>query len=109
MDLVDLDRRARAATGDHVVALGPGDLTRRPGRRRPLRRRAGPRVGPPHRPGARHTLDHELAPTALDIVGFYPPDVFGTPVFFAEQQPCPADAPPDVRLVAALGRTPLCS
>ena len=50
-------------------------------------------------------LDHELASTALDIVGFYPPDVFGSPVFFAEQQPCPADAPPDVRLVATLGRT----
>jgi hypothetical protein len=33
------------------------------------------------------------------------PDVFGTPIFFAEQQPCPTDAPPDVLLVATLGHT----
>jgi uncharacterized protein (TIGR03086 family) len=50
-------------------------------------------------------LDPGLASAALDIVAFYPPDVFGTPIFFAEQQPCPTDAPPDVRLVATLGRT----
>ena len=43
---------------------------------------------------------------ARDRVGDDPPDVFGTPVFFAEQQPYPADAPPDVRLVALLGRQP---
>ena len=50
-------------------------------------------------------LDPDLASAALDIVAFYPPDVFGTPIFFAEQQQCATDAPPDVRLVATLGRT----
>ena len=50
-------------------------------------------------------LDPGLASAALDIVAFYPPDVFGTPIFFAAQRPCPTDAPPDVRLVATLGRT----
>lgn len=49
-------------------------------------------------------LDPELASAALDIVAFYPPDVFGTPVFFAEQQPVAADATPGERLVALLGR-----
>lgn len=53
------------------------------------------------------TLDPELASTAIDIVGFYPPDVFGTEQYFAEGLPVPADAPPDVRLVAMLGRRPV--
>ena len=50
-------------------------------------------------------LDAELASVALDIVAFYPPDVFGTEQFFAQQQEYAPDAPPDVRLVAVLGRT----
>jgi|SoiMethySBSTD1v2_1073268.scaffolds.fasta_scaffold02871_11 uncharacterized protein (TIGR03086 family) len=185
MDLLDLDRRALAATGAHVDALGPDDLTRptpcaewdvrallnhvlgnnhlyatavsgaavdwaERDRDRvgddpagayaasaaavtaafaaadlgvevdmPFGRLAAAQavavhfvdvlahgwdlaVGLGRDPG----LDPDLAAAAIDIVAFYPPDVFGTPVFFAEQQPCPADAPPDVRLVALLGRTP---
>ena len=184
MDLLDLDRRALAATGAHVGAVGSDDLTRptpcaewdvrallnhvlgnnhlyasavegarstgrraRPGPRRRRPARGLHRVGrggdrrlrradlaaevdlpfgrlPAAQAVAVHfvdvlahgwdlavalgrdsRLDPELASAALDIVAFYPPDVFGTPIFFAEQQPCPTDAPPDVRLVATLGRT----
>lgn len=185
MDLLDLDRRALAATGAHVAAIGPDDLTRPTpcaewdvrallnhvlgnnhlyalavgGTAVDWSERDRDRVGddpggayassagaataafagadldaevtlpfgrlPAAQAVAVHfvdvlahgwdlavalgrdaALDPELASVALDIVAFYPPDVFGTPVFFAEQQPCPTDAPPDVRLVAALGRTP---
>ena len=49
-------------------------------------------------------LDPELAAVAIDIVGFYPPDVFGTEQFFAEGLPAPDDASPGERLVAMLGR-----
>jgi uncharacterized protein (TIGR03086 family) len=49
-------------------------------------------------------LDPELASAAIGIVGFYPPDVFGTEQFFAAGLPVAADAPPGERLVAMLGR-----
>jgi uncharacterized protein (TIGR03086 family) len=50
------------------------------------------------------TLDDELASAAIDIVAFYPPDLFGTPTYFAAQRTAPAGATPGDRLVAALGR-----
>jgi uncharacterized protein (TIGR03086 family) len=52
------------------------------------------------------TLDPELSVAALDIVAGYPPEVWGTPQFFAHQVPVPATAPPHIRLVALLGRRP---
>ena len=52
------------------------------------------------------TLEPELASTAIDIVGFYPPDVFGTEQFFARGMPVAAGAAPGERLVAMLGRQP---
>lgn len=52
------------------------------------------------------TLDAELSVAALDIVAGYPPEVWGTPQFFAHQVPVPATAPPHIRLVALLGRRP---
>lgn len=51
------------------------------------------------------TLEPELASAAIDIVGFYPPDVFGTEQFFAEGLPVAQTAPPGERLVALLGRS----
>ena len=50
------------------------------------------------------TLDPDLAAVAIDIVGFYPPDVFGTEQFFAQGLPALDDATPGERLVAMLGR-----
>jgi uncharacterized protein (TIGR03086 family) len=50
-------------------------------------------------------LDDDVATAALDVVAFYPPDLFGTPTYFAAQRTAPADASPGERLVAALGRT----
>ena len=52
------------------------------------------------------TLDPELAVAAIDIVAGCPPEVWGTPQFFAHQVPVPPTAPPHVRLVALLGRHP---
>jgi uncharacterized protein (TIGR03086 family) len=52
------------------------------------------------------TLDAELASTALEVVAGYPPEVWGTPQFFAHQVPVPDTAPPHIRLVALLGRRP---
>ncbi|HEX6420628.1 MAG TPA: TIGR03086 family metal-binding protein [Acidimicrobiales bacterium] len=51
-------------------------------------------------------LDADLAEAAILVVGGYPPEVWGTPQFFAEQVPAPDDAPAHVRLVSLLGRRP---
>jgi uncharacterized protein (TIGR03086 family) len=185
MDLLDLDRRALAATGVHVAAVAPGDLARPTpcaewdvrallnhvlgnndlyaravsGEAVDWSERERDRVGddpaavfaasadvitaalgaadldaavafpfgrlPAAQAIAVHfvdvlvhgwdlamalgrdaSLDPRLASAALDIVAFYPPELFGTPAYFAEQRPSPHGAPPDVRLVSALGRTP---
>jgi uncharacterized protein (TIGR03086 family) len=50
------------------------------------------------------TLDPELAEPAIDVVAAYPPDVWGTPQFFAHPVPSQDDDPPHVRLVTLVGR-----
>ncbi len=80
MDLLDLDRRALAATGAHVGAVGSDDLTR---------------PTPCAEWDVRALLNHVLGNNHL----------YASAVEGVSQQQCPTDAPPDVRLVATLGRT----
>lgn len=49
-------------------------------------------------------LPDDLSEAALAIVGTYPPDVWGTPAFFAERIEAAPDDPPYVRLVKLVGR-----
>jgi uncharacterized protein (TIGR03086 family) len=51
-------------------------------------------------------LPDDLAEAAIGIVAAYPPDVWGSPVYFGEKVPSSPDDPPYVRLVALVGRDP---
>lgn len=51
-------------------------------------------------------LPDDLAEAALGIVAAYPPEVWGTPQFFADKIPARAGDPPYVRLVSLVGRQP---
>lgn len=51
-------------------------------------------------------LPSDVAEAAIAIVAAYPPDVWGTPMFFADKVDSAADDPPYVRLVSLLGRHP---
>ena len=50
-------------------------------------------------------LPDDLAEAAMGIVAAYPPDVWGTPQFFADKVEARTDDPPYVRLVSLVGRT----
>jgi uncharacterized protein (TIGR03086 family) len=56
--------------------------------------------------GQHPALPDDLAEAALGIVAAYPPEVWGTPQFFADKVPVQSDDPPYVRLVALVGRQP---
>jgi uncharacterized protein (TIGR03086 family) len=51
-------------------------------------------------------LPDDLAEVALGIVAAYPPEVWGTPQFFADKIAARDDDPPYVQLVALVGRQP---
>lgn len=51
-------------------------------------------------------LPDDLADAAIGIVAAYPPDVWGSPVYFAHKVPSSSDDPAYVRLVALVGRHP---
>ena len=51
-------------------------------------------------------LPDDLAEAALAVVALYPPDVWGTPQFFAEKIASSADEPAYVRLVKLVSREP---
>jgi uncharacterized protein (TIGR03086 family) len=51
-------------------------------------------------------LPDDLAEAAMGIVAAYPPDVWGSPVFFGDKVPSSPGDPPYVRLVALVGRDP---
>ena len=51
-------------------------------------------------------LPDDLAEAALLVVASYPPDVWGTPQFFADKIGSSPDDPPYIRLVKLVGREP---
>ncbi len=51
-------------------------------------------------------LPDDLAEAALAVVALYPPEVWGTPQFFADEVASSPDEPAYVRLVKLVGRAP---